>query len=640
MDPHLDNARSYVALVKMTLGPGTPQYTNFLTILKGYRTGEIAVYDVIDQISNLFRGDSELILGFNTFLPEDYHIKLPSDDEPGGTDAEDEYSNEENSKKNPAKKKEARIPNNVVIVSTKRRRIVHEIPKNRVTSSTRVLLSPLTSKRQPMDLLYDYDPLADAAFTSYPPQHDVVCQVCNGATDSIATSNNENVVLLCDQKGCNAEYHLRCLPSSLVSKTKNGERDVPEGDIYCKKCAEDGATTVLEKYFDRVDYARSHYSCSRAYVIALLENQMRANPAGNLLRGEKNGVDDLNCPPRSELWSAFELNNNLTLNDKDDGENEKNITSSSAGAAFLVGKPVRLYNNLDNEYHVGRIVDWRSCSAYPDYSANDPSASDDNTVSINDLEYFGTGVISSCEFLVRFPAGVNGRRKELLKWVLLEEHSLAVGIRLIEGKSSNIWAPAMVLARTSLELVPVRKHLHEDEKGELFATLKDKSVKSGSGKKCWALASFFGQETHALLDLNNEARDLMSNCCSEDRGSDDQPGNTGSILWHPLNSVSVSLALALAERDEQQRCVVWNNKLLHDSKHFLALVASDEYSSQLRNEGKASLPIELGIDRMWLETLAKKQNQTLYENKDALMSVKFQPVSSISNAMALLQSRR
>ena len=46
------------------------------------------------------------------------------------------------------------------------------------------------------------------------------------------------------------------------------------------------------------------------------------------MKGEKNGVDNLNCkfcPPRSELWTAFELNNNLTLDDKDDGKSEKNI---------------------------------------------------------------------------------------------------------------------------------------------------------------------------------------------------------------------------------------------------------------------------------------------------------------------------
>lgn len=648
MDPQLDNARNYVALVKMTLGAGTPQYKNFLDILKGYRTGEIAVYDVIDQISGLFQGDKELILGFNTFLPDDYKIELSTDDDdnddvPEGTDTEEDEEKESDgeSKQKISAKKRLSIPSNV-IVSSKRRKIVHPIPKNRVTPSTRVVLSPLTSTRLPSDLLFDYDPLADKSFTAYPPQNDVVCKICKGATDTIATSNNE-LVLLCDQKGCNAEYHLGCLPSSLVIET-NGVRKIPEGEIYCKSCAENGATTVLEKYFDRVDFARSHYSCSRAYVISLLENQMRANPEGNLQSKEKNGNDTLHCPPRSELWGAFELNN-LTLNGRDDGETENDVTPYySAGASFLVGKPVRLYNNLDNEYHVGRIVDWRSCSAYPDFPGNEPSASDSNTVSVNDLEYFGTGAISTCEFLVKFPAGVNGRRKELLKWIVLEEHSLAVGILLIQGKpsTSKAWTPAMVLARTSLELVPVRRHLHEDESGELFAKLKDKAAKSGEQR--WALASFFGQETHALLDLNNEARDLMSNYCSGDEdvsGSETQLGNSGPLTRHSMASVAVPLALALAERDEQQRCKQWNSKILHDSKHPLVLVANDEYSTQLRLEKKqkALLPIELGIDRMWLANLAKNKS-TSDESKDALIGIKYQPVASMSNAMALLQSKR
>jgi len=159
MDPQLDNARNYVALVKMTLGAGTPQYKNFLDILKGYRTGEIAVYDVINQISGLFQGDKELILGFNTFLPDDYKIELSTDDDdnddvPEGTDTEEDEEKESDgeSKQKISAKKRLSIPSNV-IVSSKRRKIVHPIPKNRVTPSTRVVLSPLTSTRLPSDLL-------------------------------------------------------------------------------------------------------------------------------------------------------------------------------------------------------------------------------------------------------------------------------------------------------------------------------------------------------------------------------------------------------------------------------------------------------------------------------------------------------
>ena len=87
----------------------------------------------------------------------------------------------------------------------------------------------------------------------------------------------------------------------------------------------------------------------------------------------------------------------------------------------------------------------------------------------------------------------------------------SIGIGLIQGKPSSAkdWTPAMVLARSSLELVTVRDYLYEDENGELFAKLKQEPGKSGP---CWTLVSFFGEDTFELLNLYTEARDLMSNC--------------------------------------------------------------------------------------------------------------------------------
>ena len=137
---------------------------------------------------------------------------------------------------------------------------------------------------------------------------------------------------------------------------------------------------------------------------------------------------------------------------------------------FLVGKPTRLYNNLDNEYHHGRIVDWRKCTIYPRLTSSsyeyieEHNVSDDGltsqqnnistnntsaavkSISINQLDYYGFGPLSTCEFLVRFPSGLQGRKKELLKWIMLEEHSLAVGVSLILGKKSKLsrsvdWKP-------------------------------------------------------------------------------------------------------------------------------------------------------------------------------------------------------
>ena len=35
-----------------------------------------------------------------------------------------------------------------------------------------------------------------------------------------------------------------------------------------------GAASVLAGYFDKVDFERSHFSCNRTYVTALLEKPM------------------------------------------------------------------------------------------------------------------------------------------------------------------------------------------------------------------------------------------------------------------------------------------------------------------------------------------------------------------------------
>jgi len=219
-------------------------------------------------------------------------------------------------------------------------------------------------------------------------------------------------VLLCELKGCNSEYHLGCLyaycPNLFADKKKDegkdgdgdaamevefvskdtnlsetkkapqlpqdqpplshdGELQVPSGDIYCTSCYTDGSTSVLTKYFDKTDNDRSNYTCNRAYVMALLEKHMRLNPTGNMGNGWDNstGLQHLKAPPRSELWYAHEVNVQalgIENNDNEEGSKGKKKNAEDIndefvgekGAEMLVGKSVRLYNNLDNEYHVGR----------------------------------------------------------------------------------------------------------------------------------------------------------------------------------------------------------------------------------------------------------------------------------------------
>jgi len=101
--------------------------------------------------------------------------------------------------------------------------------------------------------------------------------------------------------------------------------------------------------------------------MALLEKHMRLNPTGNMGNGWDNttGLQHLKAPPRSELWYAHEVNVQalgIENNDNEEGSKGKKKNAEDIndeflgekGAEMLVGKSVRLYNNLDNEYHVGR----------------------------------------------------------------------------------------------------------------------------------------------------------------------------------------------------------------------------------------------------------------------------------------------
>jgi hypothetical protein len=72
-----EDARDYVARVKASLGRGTPAYQLFLDTLTQYRSGAIAPQTVVARVSNLFRARRDrraLILGFNQFLPEGFHV--------------------------------------------------------------------------------------------------------------------------------------------------------------------------------------------------------------------------------------------------------------------------------------------------------------------------------------------------------------------------------------------------------------------------------------------------------------------------------------------------------------------------------------------------------------------------------------
>jgi paired amphipathic helix protein Sin3a len=74
----VEDALAYLAKVKMEFDRKPHIYTKFLDIMKNFKAHAVDTPGVIKQVSHLFKGHDNLILGFNTFLPEDQRISLAS----------------------------------------------------------------------------------------------------------------------------------------------------------------------------------------------------------------------------------------------------------------------------------------------------------------------------------------------------------------------------------------------------------------------------------------------------------------------------------------------------------------------------------------------------------------------------------
>ncbi|KAL0421248.1 UNVERIFIED_CONTAM: Paired amphipathic helix protein Sin3-like 4 [Sesamum latifolium] len=76
------DALSYLKTVKEIFQDKRDKYDDFLEVMKDFKAQRIDTSGVILRVKELFKGNRDLILGFNTFLPKGYEITLPPEDEP------------------------------------------------------------------------------------------------------------------------------------------------------------------------------------------------------------------------------------------------------------------------------------------------------------------------------------------------------------------------------------------------------------------------------------------------------------------------------------------------------------------------------------------------------------------------------
>ena len=61
----------YLNEVKRRFANSPKVYSSFLDVMKEFKSQEISTTKVIEQVSRLFAGHADLIVGFNAFLPPD-----------------------------------------------------------------------------------------------------------------------------------------------------------------------------------------------------------------------------------------------------------------------------------------------------------------------------------------------------------------------------------------------------------------------------------------------------------------------------------------------------------------------------------------------------------------------------------------
>ena len=144
----------------------------------------------------------------------------------------------------------------------------------------------------------------------------IKCIICNGGANGV----DEDMVLLCDGKGCLNEIHIYCLKPVVTI--------IPDGEWYCPTCDTNGNTTTLENLisshnnlFDNTQV--SDQDMYNTYLITLQQKYYSFNE-----------------------WKPNLLD--ILINSEFD---EQNIS--------LIGKLVNIYNDIDDQYHTGRIISRR-----------------------------------------------------------------------------------------------------------------------------------------------------------------------------------------------------------------------------------------------------------------------------------------
>jgi len=90
--PQVQDGLRYLEKVRNHFAHKPEVYHNFLDVLKDFKSKTLDTHGVIKRVKELFKGENELILSFNQFLPVGYKIKVPKTPKPIESDPAATYA--------------------------------------------------------------------------------------------------------------------------------------------------------------------------------------------------------------------------------------------------------------------------------------------------------------------------------------------------------------------------------------------------------------------------------------------------------------------------------------------------------------------------------------------------------------------
>ena len=411
------------------------------------------------------------------------------------------------------------------------------------------------------------------------------CAGCNGARDEECTELDEPTVL-CDGNFCTREYHLKCANLEAI----------PESEFFCFDCCPMGASKGLNDFFYDCESNKSVCGSSEAFVMA---------KAKKALKGAGFGTKDVEkCMAEfgkggkfeSEIGS-FTLRRERALEDlagslgeeddnEDDGDGGKHADgnedqdedhddASIVASPFskkkrpsapkqdnpLLGQSVRLYCPNDNTYHVGKIISHRR-HARPYVASTNQKKSLSREDVVNNSQppetFYGVGGHENLEFLVRFRSGTARRKVPVHRWIVLEEHAVAVTCAVVWGKAKDRpWWPAQIVVRSSLEIL--QDYLSDEADGVEVAGGEDSA--SGAVGSAVGSALFFGEQTKCSCNLSSQITNFLSPKFATKRATSD-------------NLLCIAVAMAQVELEEQRRVRTWYDLKCQEGDEGIAAIAA------------------------------------------------------------------